>query len=247
MSLIVYMRVVVLDFVSISLVKELADQIEGIEFEVPALAGEYRYASLPLCAIDAVFSISARYASTQKTVDRFCQFSGWTCFANAREGRGSGEHGVQSFISICEKIGPAEMAVSVYENRQRTSSRSGILKAEAVYLFCRALLSSGIDGFVDLDQERREFAEAIILGLPGQSSGIAFDYFMMLAGDDDLGKPDRRVQKFIGKALKLKSPPQPRQTSLLLKLTAAELRRRGLSWTSLTLDRAIWDYETPRR
>ncbi len=206
------------------------------------MAGEYRYASLPLCVIDAVFSISARYSSTQNTVERFCQFSGWTLFAAARETRGPGEHSVHEFVAICENIVPKEMAASVYENRQRTSSRSGILKAEAVYLFCRALLSAGIDGFTDLTQERREFAEAIILGLPGQSSGIAFDYFLMLAGDDDLGKPDRRVQSFIGEALQMQNLPQPRQTSVLLRLAAKELRRRGQNWTSLTLDRAIWEY-----
>ena len=227
-----------------SLVAELADQIEKTELEIPVLAGEYRYASLPLCVIDAVFSISARYTSTQKTVERFCQFSGWTLFSDTREGRGFGEHGVKEFVSICEQTGPEKMAISVYENRQRTSSRSGILKAEAVFLFCRALEYAGINGFTDLSLERREFAEAIILGLPGQSSGIAFDYFMMLAGDDDLGKPDRRVQKFIGEALRLQGTPQPRQTSILLRLATAELRRRGHLWTPLTLDRAIWEHES---
>ncbi len=32
----------------------------------------YSYYSLPLCVIDAVFSIGVRYSSTEATVRRFC-------------------------------------------------------------------------------------------------------------------------------------------------------------------------------
>ena len=63
---------------------------------------------------------------------------------------------------------------------------------------CQALFKAGIDGFTDFGLENGEFAEAMILGLPGQSSGIAFDYFMMLAGDDNPIKPNRTVQRFVG-------------------------------------------------
>ncbi len=41
-------------------------------------AEEYGYHNLPLCIIDAIFSIGVNYASTENTVKRFCDFFGVT-------------------------------------------------------------------------------------------------------------------------------------------------------------------------
>jgi hypothetical protein len=225
-------------------VASLANYIEQTELKIPKLADEYRYASLPLCVVDAVFSIGVRYTSTQKVVSNLCEYAGWTRFFASREARGAGEYGIGDLNSMFDKFGAEGMAESVFQNRQRTSSRSGILKAEAVLLYCRTLIKAGINDFPDLDVERREYAEAIILGLPGQSSGIAFDYFMMLAGDDNLIKPDRMVQRYVAHALDLDSVPQPRQAAILVRLAAKELRTRGQLWTPLSLDNAIWRHQS---
>jgi len=233
-----------LELVSASPVSKLADHIEQSGLVVPALADEYRYASLPLCVVDAVFSIGVRYASTQKVVSNVCEYTGWARFASSREARGAGEHGLSDLIALFDTLGIDGMADTVFQNRQRTSSRSGILKSEAVLLYCRALTEAGINSFDDFDQERREYAEAMILGLPGQSSGIAFDYFMMLAGDDNLIKPDRMVQRYVGSALKLDAIPQPRQAAILVRLAARVLRKRGHQWSPLSLDHAIWKHQS---
>lgn len=113
-------------------------------------------------------------------------------------------------------------------------------------LYCRALTDAGINTFTDFDKERKEYAEAIVLGLPGQSSGIAFDYLMMLAGDDNLIKPDRMVQRYVGNALELDTIPQPRQAAILVRLAAQELCRRGHRWTPLSLDNAIWRFQSEK-
>lgn len=243
MSLIAYI-IVRLKLTSAPPVSRLADYIEQTELNVPKLADEYRYASLPLCVVDAVFSIGVRYTSTQKVVSNLCEFAGWTRFAASREARRAGGRGISDLISMFDKISVEGMVERAFQNRQRTSSRSGILKAEAVLLYCRALADAGINDFSDLDAERREYAEAIILGLPGQSSGIAFDYFMMLAGDDNLIKPDRMVQRYVGHALEMDSVPQPRQAAILVRLAAKELRNRGQLWTPLSLDNAIWRHQS---
>ena len=60
---------------------------------------------------------------------------------------------------------------------------------------------AGIDEFGDLNEHRLTTAEALVREIPGQISGISFDYFRMLAGDDTLIKPDRMVQRYIAKAL----------------------------------------------
>jgi hypothetical protein len=233
-----------LKLTSVPPVARLANYIEQTELKIPKLADEYRYASLPLCVVDAVFSIGVRYTSTQKVVSNLCEYAGWTRFFASREARGAGEYGIGDLNSMFDKFGAEGMAESVFQNRQRTSSRSGILKAEAVLLYCRTLIKAGINDFPDLDAERREYAEAIILGLPGQSSGIAFDYFMMLAGDDNLIKPDRMVQRYVAHALDLDSVPQPRQAAILVRLAAKELRTRGQLWTPLSLDNAIWRHQS---
>ena len=233
-----------LKLTSVPPVARLANYIEQTELKIPKLADEYRYASVPLCVVDAVFSIGVRYTSTQKVVSNLCEYAGWTRFFASREARGAGEYGIGDLNSMFDKFGAEGMVESVFQNRQRTSSRSGILKAEAVLLYCRTLIKAGINDFPDLDVERREYAEAIILGLPGQSSGIAFDYFMMLAGDDNLIKPDRMVQRYVAHALDLDSVPQPRQAAILVRLAAKELRTRGQLWTPLSLDNAIWRHQS---
>ena len=52
-----------LKLISASPVSKLADHIEQAGLEASTLAEEYRYASLPLCVVDAVFSIGVRYTS----------------------------------------------------------------------------------------------------------------------------------------------------------------------------------------
>jgi len=227
-------------------VSKLADHIEQSDLEASTLAAEYRYASLPLCVVDAVFSIGVRYTSTQKVVANVCDYTGWNRFAASRNERGDGDRTIADLIAIFAAVGVEGMAERVFQNRQRTSSQSGILKSEAAMLYCRALTDAGINTFTDFDKERKEYAEAIILGLPGQSSGIAFDYFMMLAGDDNLIKPDRMVQRYVGNALELDTIPQPRQAAILVRLAAQELCRRGHRWTPLSLDNAIWRFQSEK-
>src|SRR5215831_3410587 len=104
------------------------------------------YESLALCIIDAVYSISSRYESTERTVSDFCAWRKWDT-----ELLGQREYRIADFL---RDLAPFEnrwdrLAEEVFHNRQRTSSRSGICKAEAVYRFARALADSGIDTITD--------------------------------------------------------------------------------------------------
>ena len=225
----------------------LADHVEEIGLVPVGVSEEYRYASLPLCVIDAVFSIGARYKSTQATVARFCHNTGWPRLAASRDERGAGSHSLSGLLDFYGGLTPEAATETLFGNRQRTSTTSGILKAEAVKLFADALLRCEIDRFTDITPERLELAESIILGLPGQGSGIAFDYFRMLAGDDDIIKPDRMIQRFVARALGTAAVPGTRQAAVLVRLAARELTRRGHHWTPLNLDHAIWRYQRAQR
>jgi hypothetical protein len=221
-------------------VERLADYIAAIGLTPAEDTEAYRYASLPLCVIDAVFSIGVKYETTEATVDRVCDRLGWPKLASSRAGRGEGPQGLTDLLHAHEGLTAEEAAAQIYGNRQRTSTKSGILKAEAVRLFAEALRTAGIDSFADITPDRMELAEALVLGLPGQGSGIAFDYFRMLAGDDSFIKPDRMVLRFVATALDLPAEPNPRLSSVLVRLAARELARRGHNWTPRALDYAIW-------
>lgn len=229
-------------------VLRLVEHIEAAGLVRVDLPREYSYSSLPLCVVDAVFSIGVRYTSVTATIDRFCTNLGWRVTSEPRAPRERGEHTIAHFLALSEGLSPEQAAEDLFGNRQRTSSRSGILKAQAVRLFASALFEAGIDDFGNLNDTSLLLAEASILGIPGQGSGISFDYFRMLAGDDDLIKPDRMVQRFVCAAADLKATtPTPRQTAILVRLAARELARRGQDWSPRRLDYAIWVRERNQR
>jgi hypothetical protein len=221
--------------------QKLADYIIDTGLEPITLSPEYYYASLPLCVIDAVFSIGVTYTATRNTVIRFCERQYWTRTLEPATPRKRGEHTIGEFLELFEGLGPDQMADDLFGNRQRTSARSGILKAEAVQRFAEVLKEVGIVDFADLTDDRLAAAEILVREIPGQKSGISFDYFQMLAGDDDLIKPDRMVQRYIGKALGVK-PEQvtPDRARELLSSAMTILAGKGAIWSARQLDYTIW-------
>jgi hypothetical protein len=225
--------------------QKLADYMTETGLELIELSPEYYYASLPLCIIDAVFSIGVTYTSTRNTVIRFCERQGWTRTLEPKTERNRGEHTIGEFLGLFEGLTQDQMADDLFGNRQRTSSRSGIPKAEAVRRFAEALRKVGIDDFVDLASDRLAAAENLVREIPGQKSGISFDYFQMLAGDDNLIKPDRMVQRYIGKAIDLK-PEQvtPDRARELLIGAIKILEAKGTVWSPRQLDYTIWKMQS---
>nr|WP_306265449.1 hypothetical protein [Pararhizobium sp. IMCC3301] len=225
--------------------QRLADYIIAIDLEPVPLPPEYFYASLPLCVIDAVFSIGVSYTSTRNTVVRYCKRQNWTRTLAPDAPRARGERTIVEFLALFDGLAPDQMADELFGNRQRTSTRSGILKAEAVQRFASALKEFGIDDFEDMTGDRPAAAEKLVRGIPGQGSGISFDYFRMLAGDDNLIKPDRMVQRLIARAIDVK-PDQvtPDLARTILKGAIPVLAERGAGWSPRQLDYAIWERES---
>lgn len=224
-------------------IRMLADFIINTGLQPVPLPREFFYASLPLCVIDAVFSIGVTYTSTRNTVIRFAERQGWAL--GPVEERHHGEKTVGEFLACYAGLSPDEAADQLFGNRQRTSSRSGILKAEATRRFAIALQDAGIEDFADLSDERLAAAEPKVREIPGQKSGISFDYFRMLAGDDTLIKPDRMVQRFIARAIE-EAPEKvgPDRARELLQGAVAELNARGAAWSPRGLDYVVWAHQS---
>lgn len=217
------------DYAVSRLVTALRRDLSSADLTLP---DEYRYASLPLCVIDAVYSIGVTYEVTRRTVTRWCEAMGWPRV----RGQGVREHSLSDFLNAAACYTPDALASEVFQNRQRTSSRSGILKAEAATMFACALVDAGIHTICDVEDEGSLNAAAIeVRRIPGQGSGISWDYFRMLAGSDDHVKADRMVCRYIATALDEVVPTQPSRARDLLIAAAREMGE-----TPRSIDYAVW-------
>jgi hypothetical protein len=119
--------------------KEKVAQIASLceqEFDLQdaRLGDEYFYQSLPLCVIDAVYSIGVKYGGVRNVVKRYCDHFGLQEFRNVR-GQVPSPNDQEPLSALVEKmstLGIERFTAEIFKNRQRTSSRNGILKAEAV-------------------------------------------------------------------------------------------------------------------
>lgn len=214
-----------------------------LEIADAILPDEYYYQSLPLCVIDSVFSIGIRYASVRNVVDNFCNNFNTQKFRADRSNipARTEQLSIFNFIAIYEESDARILAEQVYRNKCRTSSRSGILKSEAVLLFARALIEFQVNYFDEMSQVAGlpDF-EKRIKEIPGQTSGISLQYFYMLAGDGSFIKPDRWIRRFVQKATGKACNPKYCE-ELVLRATDV-LNRKYTHLTPRLLDYLIWDY-----
>jgi hypothetical protein len=211
------------------------------DLNAPPTDAAYEYASVPLCVVDAVFSIGVRYESTVRTVTEFCARYHWQ-----RDGRGrEKEHTIGEFLNILRQYENRweEMADHVFRNRQRTSARSGILKAEATYRFAKILQQFGVGTFADvLKSGLRNDLRQAIKAIRGQSSGLSYAYFLILAGNQDGVKPDRMVTRFVADALGVRNVA-PELAEELVRSASRILRAEFPNLVPSSLDNKIWKYQ----
>lgn len=207
------------------------------------LAEEFYYSALPFCAIDAVFSIGVRYGGVRNTVERVATALQIAPFRPMGSNPPTkGRLTISEFLGAVDGRSPEVLADTFFGNRQRTSARNGILKAEAVLRFHEALSRARIEDFADMSNKTQlEEAEQAVKSIPGQGSGTSFAYFQMLAGSDQHVKADRMIQRFVSKALGWTVTPAVAAT--FVHAAATELAGAGQPITPRDLDYLIWDYQ----
>lgn len=159
------------------------------------LPEEYNYSCLPLCLLDAVFSIGVRYESTRNVVKRYCEAE--SIERLRQPGEPEVEHNIDALIKAIGDIGPEAFAKEIVKNGQLTSSKSGILKAEAVLECAKVLKDCAIYTIEDFREKVDDSVEKKFREVKGQTSGISFSYLKMLCGDVSEIKPDRHVLRFL--------------------------------------------------
>ena len=218
---------------------------DNIDLSESFLSDEYYYNSLTLCIIDSVFSIGVNYRSVQNTVRKYCNYYGLKIFRN-REGKNYPNHDqqetVKSLIKKIDGLGINGFTKIVLQNRQRTSTQSGILKTEAVFRFAKTVADQKISTFKDIVNVKiNKSLENKIREIPGQKSGVSFKYFLMLAGNCDLIKPDRMIIRYIENIIQEKLSEE--KIMDLIKKAAEVFEKEFPNITPRSLDHEIWKFQ----
>jgi hypothetical protein len=203
------------------------------------LPEEYGYKNLVLCIIDAIFSIGVTYSSTRNTVNRFSQYVSDTFGPEF-------EITISEFCKLHSDITIEDIARRIYQNAQRTSSRNGILKAEAVFRTAQLLQTLGVESLADLEKfVGKEDFEAAFRQIPGQGSGVSLRYFYMLLGSETDIKPDRMIIRFISNALN--RAVRMEECHALILETCAILTSEFPDLKPRTLDHFIWQFQSAQK
>ena len=216
----------------------LEDEFDLENIELP---DEYNYTCLPLCLLDAVFSIGVTYSSTRNTVQRYCEKYGIPCY-NREDRSLSAFHTISDFIKNIESVGTEYFATDVLENRQRTSSRNGILKAQAVLDCAKVFQKNRIEDLQSFNDKMNSDIEKEFLKIKGQSSGISLKYLKMLCGDENNLKPDRHIVNFLDAHFSISVNKD--NAGMIMKTILGELAKRYPGLKMRELDFIIWQYQS---
>ena len=206
---------------------------------------EEYFSSVPLCAINAIFSINTKYEAVLNALNRFCAHFNLT-LSHPIIGQIPpliGQKNVSDIYNLIKDIDPGILATEIFKNRQRTSTTNGILKTDASVKFLKILKDFGVETYQDIYKiVDNDTFEECIKNIPGQKSGISLKYFFMLTGSKDQIKPDRMIIGFIKDAIGLSV--KPHEALDLIRQTVEELKIKGYPHLSARhLDNLIWNYQ----
>ncbi|MBE2316453.1 hypothetical protein DVA67_010735 [Solirubrobacter sp. CPCC 204708] len=179
--------------------------------------------NLAVAVIEAVWGIGVRAGGVANVIARYEAL------------RGERPHTPAELAAFVETLGGPEAFADAVRNRQRTSTRNGILKAEAVYLEARML---GEEGVVDASG-LSDAVRARWITVPGQKSGTSWDALLIATGHDTV-KADRMLRRFVAVATGTTEARVSAARAHTLVVDAAA--RLGVS--ARALDYAIWRHES---
>ncbi len=204
------------------------------------------WSSLSLIILDAVWSIGSKYYPVVvPNVEAVAEHFGVAPYVK----QGEWLEADPLPLHQLEELGPA--ALTELTNKQKTSTRSGIPKAEAALQHVREFRNAGVEDLFDLpallsDPERFEALNDALRKIPGEGGfGVRRGYLWMLAGDDDLIKPDRMVLRWLAKHGADVDPAAARDLiAAALPAVSAKLGHPVSAWE---VDHAIWLAERGER
>lgn len=212
----------------------------------PPMPEDMRYYScVALCALDAVFSIRTRYEPVViNLLHRFCaQYRINHLFAPNPHQMPVRDQQLTLSELRRRMMGVTGGALSeILQNRQRTSTRNGILKAEAFMRYLDVMNDYHIDTYQDLNEVVRERPgfEGRLRQIPGQN--VSVDYFFMLAGNENAVKVDTHIRRFAEGAIGRDLNDQ--EIRQLFADAVTFYRRNGYpTMTARHLDHIVWSWQ----
>jgi hypothetical protein len=203
------------------------------------------WTSVTFCVLDAVWSIGAHYDRVVVPVVRGIAVAAEVPSPTAPSDAVTvaDPYPLERFLADY----PDADALAGATNRQRTSTRGGVLKAEAALRYAEALRSHGITTRADAasvidDLDRLSAIDEQLARVPGD--GVRRGYFWMLVGDDHQVKPDRMVLRFLGR---YDGATDVAAARTVLTELAAGLTDGSREVTPWMVDHAIWQAERGRR
>lgn len=204
---------------------------------------ERRWVSVSFCVLDAVYSIGAHYDNHVVPVVRrvAADFDVESPSVEMSVPEAADPVPLDAFLDCYTSV---EALVETTKNRQNTSTRGGIRKADAVLRYAEVLREHGL---LTLDDARRlltdtvrlDAAESALRKVPGEGgAGVRRGYLWMLIGHQDTVKPDRMVLRWLARHGAETTPDSAR---LLLRDIAQVLSEEtGRVITAWEVDHAIW-------
>ncbi|HWL43504.1 MAG TPA: hypothetical protein VNQ73_11220 [Ilumatobacter sp.] len=195
--------------------------------------------SLALCILDSIWSIGIRYTTVGKVVDR------WRADVRAT-GLDPDVRGARDLARDIDRVGGPHAFAQQIGTMHRTSTRNGVLKAEAVHAAALAVACEGVDSTEELRSRADDPAlRSAWCDIRGQGSGISWHYLLILAGVQDV-KPDRMIMRFVNRALE----PDPARSAEVVRGVLIEtlqvLQADHPELTLRALDHTIWSFESNR-
>lgn len=186
--------------------------------------------SLALCIIDAVYSTGSHYSAVVNVINSY----------KAAHGSRDGARALMS--SITSAGGPRGWATTVVDNVKPAHTRPGApLKAAIIEQAAELMTGLGIDTVDDLvarvaAQPDDNPVHSGWKRLPSQSSGITYNYLLILAGLPSV-KPDRMVLRVLADAL-----GEPAERALTSQRAVELITRTAerLDVSPRTLDHIAW-------
>ena len=206
--------------------------------------------SLPICIIDAVFSIGIRYEMAVKNWKNYAAYYhlSFGRMGDFNDGQtDENEHTINDFISNILSFETIEKCMEeVGFSSHRTSPKNGILKLEAALQVAQIMQEHGITTVNDYRKAMHsEELQKQICAVRGQGSGIMLKYLNMLTGSPDMCKPDRWLLGFVRQYY----PDVQGDDDILnlMKRTVEELKPEYPALTVRMLDNAIWKYMSEKQ
>lgn len=196
--------------------------------------------SLALCVVDSVQSTGVTYSSVENVVARYRDY-------RREQGSDPNRDGVADLLTTFDELGGPDSWARKIGNKNRTSTRSGVLKAEAIRDAAKELEVAQIHDTESLrrlasDESQLSQVRQAWCGVKGQSTGITWHYLQMLAGTPGV-KPDRMICRFIADSLELPRHSVTPQFALEILTAAAD----QMTMSPTDLDHAVWQFQRSRK